>query len=72
MIASNLFAVWTARELDIGSRLTYRTVAEATGLSSAILVSWKNDKVQRFDKKTLATLCRYFGCEPGDLIVRRV
>ena len=70
MIKSNLFAVWTRREVADGQRLTYREVAAATGLSSATLVAWRKDTVERFDKRTLATLCRYFRCEPGDLIRR--
>jgi DNA-binding Xre family transcriptional regulator len=72
MITSNLFAVWTARELADGCHLTYRQVAADTGLSSATLVAWKLDTVERFDKGTLATLCQYFECEVADLIVRRV
>jgi len=72
MITSNLFQVWTARELTTGSRLTSREVAAATGLSSATLVAWKRDTVERFDKGTLLALCDYFRCEPADLIQRRV
>ena len=71
MIISNLFAIWTARELADGSRLRYRDVAAATGMSSATLVSWKLDRVKRFDKASIETLCQYFDCEVADLIVRR-
>lgn len=70
MITSNLFTIWTRREVADGCRLTYREVAEATGLSSATLVAWKRDTVKRFDKDTLLTLCRFFECEPADLIRR--
>ena len=70
MITSNLFDIWTRREVADGQRLTYREVAAATGLSSATLVAWRKDTVQRFDKDTLSTLCAFFRCEPGDLIRR--
>jgi len=71
MIISNLFTIWISAENRERRRIPYREVAAATGLSSATLVAWRKDTVERFDKGTLEKLCDYFGCEVADLIKRR-
>jgi len=44
-------------------------VEAKTGITRKTLTAWENNKVQRYDASTVETLCRYFGCQPGDLIV---
>jgi len=48
-------------------KLTYRVVAEETGLSQGVLVRL-NSQFDRVDTKTINTLCWYFGCGVGDLL----
>ena len=66
---SNLFTVWRRREAELGTRITYADVSDATGISAATLSRWMTRKVERFDGETVQALCEYFQCEVGELIV---
>ena len=66
---SNLFVVWRRWEAEIGKRLTYEDVTEATGISAATLSRWMSKQVTRFDAETIQALCEYFQCEVGELIL---
>ena len=70
MITNNLFTVWRKREANLGQRLTYATVSDATGISQATLSRWMTGKARQFDAGTIETLCGFFDCEVSDLIVQ--
>lgn len=70
MPLKNRFKILLAeKEMKEGRRLTYRTIAAETGLSTNTLTKYANQKVSSFDADTVAALCQYFGCSPGELIV---
>ncbi len=69
MARSNLFAVWRAREAELGRRITYREVRQATGVSATTLAAWAAGRAGRFHRRTVDALCRYFQCAAEDLIV---
>ena len=56
------------KELREGRKLTYRTVSKETGLAIDTLTSYMTQKVNRFDRTTLETLCKYLECDVGDLL----
>ena len=57
------------KEFREGKKLTYRTIKEDTGLNISTLTAYMTQRVNRFDKSTLETLCRYLNCQPGDLLI---
>jgi putative transcriptional regulator len=50
-------------------KLTYRTIAKETGISTSTLTKYMGQEVKSFDTATLETLCNYFGIQPGDLLI---
>jgi putative transcriptional regulator len=68
MIYSRLKVLIAEKELKAGRRLTYRTIAKETGVSTSTLVRLVSQNFDRIDVATIETLCRYFDCQPGDLI----
>ena len=57
------------KELREGRKLSHRTVAQEAGIPLSVLTLYTSQKVRRFDVETLEKLCRYFKCQPGDLLV---
>ncbi len=49
-------------------KLTYRVIASETGLTVSTLTAYLTQKATRFDGPTLETLCKYFDCQPGDIL----
>jgi len=50
-------------------KLSHRTVAQEAGIPLSVLTLYMAQKVRRFDTETLQKICRYFGIQPGDLLV---
>lgn len=61
-----LLAIKERRE---GRRISQREVARVIGLSKYTVDTYARNEVTRFDETTLRTLCDYFGCEVGELLV---
>lgn len=57
------------KELAEGRRLTYRTIAKETGISTGALTAYINQRVNRFDASTIEAFCRFFACQPGDILI---
>lgn len=55
-------------ELMRERHLTAKELSERTGITEAAISEWRTDKVARFSRKTLKTLCQALDCTPGDLI----
>jgi putative transcriptional regulator len=68
VIEVNLWAIWRRKEAQSGKRLTYMVVSEETGLSTNTLLRLMKNKAKKMDFKTLASLCLFFGVQPGDLL----
>ncbi len=69
MIRSRLNILLAKKGHQEGRKLTYRVVSEETNLSQGVLVRLNRDNFGRLDTATLDSLCRYFGCGVGDLLV---
>ena len=52
-----------------GVRLTYKLLAQRTGLSRQTLESVASRPSYNSTLGTIAKLCRALGCQPGDLLV---
>ena len=50
-------------------RLKIADVARATGVNRGTITRLYHENAQRVDFDTLETLCRYFNCEIGDLLI---
>jgi len=46
-----------------------KTVATATGLSPTTISKLYRNQIDRFDRKTLEELCKYFGCKRLDDLI---
>jgi putative transcriptional regulator len=58
-----------AKERATGKKMTLEAFALETNLAYATVAKWKKNQVDRFDATTLAVLCEYFHCQPGDILV---
>lgn len=69
MVLKNRVKILIAeKEIKEGRKLTYRTIAKETGISTSTLTAYVNQKINRFDTPTIEALCKYFSCQPGDLL----
>lgn len=57
------------KELREHRKLPYRTIADETGISLSTINDYLNQNIGRYDKRVLEAFCRYFNCQPGDLLV---
>lgn len=67
-IQNRLKVLLAEKELRENRKLTYRKVAEETGLAIGTLTAYMTQNVNRFDRSTLETLCNYLDCNVGDLL----
>lgn len=51
-------------------RVTLNEVAEATGISRPTLTRIANVPGYNTNTETIDALCKFFECEPGDILVR--
>lgn len=49
--------------------LSQQQIARETGLPPSVVNGLATNRAGRVDFKTLNKLCRYFKCQPGDLLV---
>jgi putative transcriptional regulator len=50
-------------------RMTVAELARATDLNRSTLAALRHGSAARVDLKTIEILCRYFGCDVGELFV---
>jgi DNA-binding Xre family transcriptional regulator len=43
-------------------------IAKDIGVSQSTISLWLNDKVSQFDDDMLVTMCKFLGCEVGELL----
>jgi putative transcriptional regulator len=58
-------------EKGSGARLTQRNLSLETGLAATTLNRLYRNDFDRIDVRTVETLCNFFGCNVGDLLVMR-
>lgn len=69
MVYSTLKQLIAKKEIEERRKISYRTLAEETGLSTGTLVRMCDfTGITKVEAKTIDTLCRYFKCELGDLL----
>jgi putative transcriptional regulator len=56
------------KEFNEGRKLTYRRISKETGISTTTLTKYINQG-GAIDPGTLEKQCKYFDCQPGDLLV---
>ena len=50
-------------------RISLRTIAEETGINKSTVYAIANDTIREYPKDALTTLCNYFDCAVGDLLL---
>ena len=48
---------------------TMTELSEKTGLDKNTISNWYNQKLKRYSTDTLNTLCDFFNCQIGDLLI---
>ena len=48
---------------------TMTELSEKTGLDKNTISNWYNQKLKRYSTDTLNTLCNFFNCQIGDLLI---
>ena len=57
------------KEINESRNISYEEIKRATGIAASTLSAWANNTTKRFDADTIASLCEYFDCGVGELIV---
>jgi putative transcriptional regulator len=68
-VKNRLKVLIAEKEMRENRRLTYRQLADETGLSLDTILGYMTQRVSRYDASTLATLCEYLECDVGDLLI---
>ena len=68
-ILNRLSILISQKELLEGRKLPYRVIAAETGVSTSTITAYVRQTVNRFDAQTLDAFCRYFGVQPGDILM---
>lgn len=69
-IVLNLKQLIQDKESRENRSLTIQTIAAETGLNYATVSNWIKNRVDRAELTTIARLCDYFNCDPGDLLLK--
>ena len=52
-----------------GKRYTIRELSQILGMAETSVSFWLNNTVTRFDADKIVEICKFLGCEVGDLLV---
>lgn len=69
-VRSNLRLLHSLKEANEDRRITYKEVAERTGLTGSQVSGYMNNTIAMFHAETLDKLCVFYDCEPGDILIR--
>ncbi len=69
VVKSNLKVLSAQKGQRENRRITLRTVADETGVSRYTIYAMDKNELNEFPKGALETLCTYFGCSLGDLLL---
>lgn len=58
-----------AKEVRENTRYAMTDVARETGMSRQAVYAWLNGEIRVVRLDNLGAVCRFLGCEPGDLLV---
>lgn len=66
----NHFRILLAQKATgLQKNITLVDVQRDTGIAWSTLNAWANNQVTRYDAPVIQTLCEYFECQVGDLLV---
>ena len=69
MIKCRLEKLILDKQVHEGRKITNREIAEKTGISASTISRLASNQITRFEAETLASLCAYFDCTLGDLLI---
>ncbi len=69
VVRSNLRVLVAQKGQRERRRISLRTVADETGISYYTVTAIANDTISEYPKDVLASLCGYFDCSIGDLLI---
>jgi DNA-binding Xre family transcriptional regulator len=65
----NRFKILLAeKETREGRKYTYLAIQAETGIATSTLTDWARGRTRYYSADTLAALCAFFECVPGDLL----
>lgn len=67
-IQNRLKVLMAEKALRERRKLSYKEMEQESGVPLSVLTLYTAQKVRRYDSETLSKLCRYFECQPGDLL----
>ena len=59
----------SGKETREGRSIHYQEIQKITNMATSTISAWSTNSIKRYDADTIASLCEYFGCSVGDLIV---
>ncbi len=68
-IYNRLKVLIAEKELREKRKLTYRILAQETGISPTTWTLYLSQKPGRIDLDILGKMCEYFQCQPGDILI---
>jgi putative transcriptional regulator len=57
------------KEITENRKITYRDIAAEAGVSTNTLTQMANQSMAQIGLVTINKLCKYFHCQPGDLLI---
>lgn len=70
-IQFRLREIMAERGRQRGKKITYRDIRAAIGTSPNTLSGMAQNRLEMIGIKTIADLCDFLDCEPGELIIRQ-
>lgn len=70
-VENRLVELLTAKMAREKRLIPVAEVAEKTGMTRQNASRWVHNRVKCYPASTIDSLCDYFGCTPGDLIIRK-
>lgn len=68
-VSNRLKVLIAEKEIREHRKITYRQIAQETGIATSTLVAYAQRTVNRYDSQTLEALCEYFNCEISDILI---
>ena len=69
VLKSRLKELVTEKEREWGRRIYQKEIATVTGLSENTITRWMSpEELEAFSGNTVASICDFFNCQPGDLL----
>lgn len=68
-LKSNLLVLVAQKSQRDGRRVTLRSIARDTGISTYTIYALANNELSEYPKAVIEQLCNYFGCGTGDLLI---